>query len=216
VGELISHPGICKMESFESIKYQVTDKDEMRVNDIVRKSEGNIEKEKTLARVMSDKIGRLDKAIARFFVAKQIGKKHIAEIFLAKAEVLDTLGMYEKDYQKAKIDLIKGVIMNNKEIEDFFCRGHFNVTTPDGNKDDYDNAIPDYYAKLNSYGECIESNGSEPEFISYNNGIITVEFFVHEREYEKGMRWEEKCFITKGHIDNNTYVVDNFEEKEIK
>ncbi len=84
------------MFTFNEYRYQVTDKDMKRVGDIITKSKRDIDKEKSLSQVQANRIERLDKAIARFYVAEKLGKHEIAQIFLSRAEELDTKGIYKR------------------------------------------------------------------------------------------------------------------------
>lgn len=91
-------------------------------------------------------------------------------------------------------------ITNQEEIRRYFNSGHFDVLTIDEVMGDYDNTIGDYYARLNNLGECIDSNGSEARLIGIgNDGLVSIDFFVYEREYERAS-WEEKRFVTKGRL----------------
>ena len=105
----------------------------------------------------------------------------------------------------------KITITDRNEIEKYFHSGHFGVLTPDNNLDDYDNAIGDYYAKLNDLGECIDSNGSEASLENIaEDGSISVDFFVYDREYERGS-WEEKHFKTTGKLILDKAIYDGEE-----
>lgn len=91
-------------------------------------------------------------------------------------------------------------ITNRKTIEDFFGHGHFDVRMPDGREDDYDTAVPDYYAVQKHLGECIDSNGSE-SFVNQirDDGTAIVDFLVYEREYERG-KWDQKNLRATGKL----------------
>ena len=91
-------------------------------------------------------------------------------------------------------------IIDKKTIEDFFRHGHFDVLMPDGLEDDYDLAVPDYYASQKKLGECIDSNGSEP-FVNQimDDGTAIIDFLVYDREYENGS-WDQKNLRATGKL----------------
>lgn len=98
------------------------------------------------------------------------------------------------------IKMARKTITNKAEIEEYFCRGHFDVLMPDEAMDDYDNAIGDYFARQKGLGECLNSNGSEASLKSIgDDGLVRVTFNVYEREYERGS-WDEKCFEARGNL----------------
>jgi hypothetical protein len=119
------------------------------------------------------------------------------------------------------------VIIDKNEIEGFFRQGHFDVLMPGGilkkDEDDYDIAIGDYFARINNLGENLDSNGSEAHLKNIeDDGIISVVFFVYDREYERGS-WEEKKFITTGKLildeqfyngEVPLYAVEQFKEED--
>jgi hypothetical protein len=56
-------------------------KDQMRVNDIVRKAGGDRNKEILLAQTQANRITHSDKAYSRSTVASMLGHPHIAQVF---------------------------------------------------------------------------------------------------------------------------------------
>tara|TARA_Y100000310_G_scaffold276920_1_gene294420 strand:+ start:3132 stop:3491 length:360 start_codon:yes stop_codon:yes gene_type:complete len=108
-------------------------------------------------------------------------------------------------------------ITDRKTIEDFFNDGHFDVHMPDGQEEDYDIAIPDYYAAQKGLGECMDSNGSE-SFVNQimDDGTAIVDFLVYEREYEQG-EWDQKNLRATGKLvekeeDWLVYHINRLEE----
>lgn len=100
-------------------------------------------------------------------------------------------------------------------INDFFDQGEFLVEMPDGVIDDYDNAIPDYYANLENLGECIDSNGSECSLYNADGDKVIADFIIYDREFDYGS-WEEKSFRATGKImhfeDDFLYKIDKLDE----
>jgi hypothetical protein len=83
-------------------------------------------------------------------------------------------------------------------IDEFFLRGHFDVCLPNGQVDEYDNAIPDYYASQHDLGELIDTNGSEASVKEVqDDGTVLVDFFVYEREFARE-KWDQKNFRATG------------------
>lgn len=78
------------------------DKNYMRVHDIMRKSDGDIEKAKKLAQLQADKISIDNKAISRYRVAKHEGFEEIAEIFMHRAYALGQVDT--QTYREWQID----------------------------------------------------------------------------------------------------------------
>ena len=78
------------------------EKHKKRVNDIILKSKGDIEKEKKLALNMANKIVYVDKAYGRYLVAEELQNPHLGKIFLARFKEL-TYTIH--DWRKEKIDL---------------------------------------------------------------------------------------------------------------
>ena len=117
--------------------------------------------------------------------------------------------------------MTKRIVSDIEEIKRYFNRGHFAILTPDNQLDDYDNAIGDYYSRLNDFGECLDSNGSEASIEEIaEDGTVIVNFSVYDREYEK-ISWEEKEFKTRGKLvldsqiyggEEPIYYVEHFEE----
>ena len=91
-------------------------------------------------------------------------------------------------------------IADRKTIEDFFRHGHFDVCMPDWQEDDFDNAVPDYYATQKEFGEPIGSDGSE-HFINQimDDGTAIVDFLIYGREYERGA-WDQKNLRATGKL----------------
>jgi hypothetical protein len=69
-------------------------------------------------------------------------------------------------------------------------KGHFLVTTPDGETEDFDVALPGYFTRATKGEgwECIDSNGSEVVPDSCVCTITGATFVLHvdDREYERG------------------------------
>lgn len=105
--------------------------------------------------------------------------------------------------------------------------GHFMVETPDGERDDFDTVIPDYWVK-SKFGKdfsCNDSNGSDPWRYHIVDDKVFFALDVCDREYEnskcKIIRWENKilvCGVKELHKSENgiVIVVDSVEEKKIK
>jgi len=70
----------------------VTSKDTMRIQDIVRKSEGNAYKAKALALTMCKLIKDRFKALRRARAAEREGQKDLADIFFKRATELGAMG----------------------------------------------------------------------------------------------------------------------------
>lgn len=111
-------------------------------------------------------------------------------------------------------------ITDRETIEGCLERGHFDVLMPDGTLDDYDNAVPSYYAKTQGLGECVDTNGSET-FIKNiaEDGTVIVDFIVYDREFENGHSWKEKTFRACGKVfyketDWPVYRVEKLEVQE--
>lgn len=78
------------------------DKNYMRVHDIMRKADGDIEKAKKLAQTQADRISVDNKAISRYRVAKHEGFDEIAEIFMHRAYSLGQVDT--QTYREWQID----------------------------------------------------------------------------------------------------------------
>ena len=75
-----------------------------RVQDIIIKSAGDKEKEKSLSRVQANRMTDEYKAINRAFAAKSIGNEDIFEIFFRRAFELGSVGKQEyRDYVLSKL-----------------------------------------------------------------------------------------------------------------
>jgi hypothetical protein len=102
-------------------------------------------------------------------------------------------------------------------IEEFFSHGHFDVEMPDGSLEDYDTAVPDFYAKTLGYGECLDSNGSEAELYEITPTQVVVDFLIADRAYEKAI-WVIKNIRAYGDLVNEfvsgelIYRIDRIEE----
>lgn len=108
------------------------------------------------------------------------------------------------------------LVKKKEDIEEFFGHDHFSIRLPDGTEGDYNNALTDYYSKLDNLGECLDSNGSEAELINVSRELtVTVNFSIYDREYEKGY-WTERNVQATGKVnfedpDNPVYVIDKIE-----
>ena len=78
------------------------DKNYMRVNDIMKKANGDIEKAKKLAQTQADRISVDNKAISRYRVAKHEGFDEIAEVFMHRAYTLGEVDT--QTYREWQID----------------------------------------------------------------------------------------------------------------
>jgi hypothetical protein len=81
---------------------KITEKDRKRIDDIISKSAGDIEKQKKLALQMCNLITTEQKALGRYLVAKEYKIDHLAEIFLERAKELGITGAQE--WRKYVID----------------------------------------------------------------------------------------------------------------
>jgi hypothetical protein len=72
----------------------------MRVENIIKKAKGDIEKEKSLARSMAKKIVYVDKAYGRYLVAEELQNPHLGKIFMSRFKEL-TYTVH--DWRKEKI-----------------------------------------------------------------------------------------------------------------
>jgi len=76
------------------------DKNYMRVHDIMRKANGDIDKAIALAKTQASRISVDNKAISRFRVAEHEGFKEIAEVFMRRAFELGQVDtMTYREYQ---------------------------------------------------------------------------------------------------------------------
>ena len=73
-----------------------------RVEDIVTKSAGDLEKKKSLSRTQANRITDEWKAINRAMVAKEMKEEDIFEIFFERAHTLGTVS--KQDYRQYKLD----------------------------------------------------------------------------------------------------------------
>lgn len=78
------------------------DKNYMRVHDIMKKANGDIEKAKKLAQTQADRISVDNKAISRYRVAKHEGFDEIAEVFMHRAYKLGQVDT--QTYREWQID----------------------------------------------------------------------------------------------------------------
>ena len=67
---------------------EVTSKDDMRINDIIRKSGGDSAKAEALARTMASRITDYYKAIRRASAAQSAGRSDLAQIFKDRSKEL--------------------------------------------------------------------------------------------------------------------------------
>lgn len=72
------------IDGVSGIKKIDYDKHLMRVNDIIKKSNGDKAKQLQLTKLMADKITTVDKAYGRYLVAEAQGYIEMSEIFLNK------------------------------------------------------------------------------------------------------------------------------------
>jgi hypothetical protein len=79
----------------EKSPIEVTSKDDMRINDIIRKAGGDKSKAEALARTMASRITDYYKAIRRASAAQSAGRSDLAQIFIDRSMQL-TEGEVEK------------------------------------------------------------------------------------------------------------------------
>jgi hypothetical protein len=72
----------------------------LRVENIIKKAKGDVEKEKSSARSMAKKIVTIDKAYGRYLVSEELDAPHLGRIFLSRFKEL-TYTVH--DYRKEKI-----------------------------------------------------------------------------------------------------------------
>jgi hypothetical protein len=70
----------------EKNPFEVTSKDDMRINDIIRKSAGDNTKAHALARTMASRITDHYKAVRRAKAAQSAGRSDLAQIFNDRAK----------------------------------------------------------------------------------------------------------------------------------
>ena len=74
-----------------------------RINGIIKNAEGDLDKEKSLARTMANRIEDVDKCLSRSLVCDDLGKPELARIFLNRyKEMTETI----QDIRKERIDSI--------------------------------------------------------------------------------------------------------------
>jgi len=80
--------------------------------------------------------------------------------------------------------------------------GHFCVKAPDGEIDDYDMSVPDYWVKQEfgpEYTECVDSNGSDCDGFYNLNGVIKFDVLIDQREYQnedgETVSWEDRDLV---------------------
>ncbi len=87
----------------------------MRVDNIINKAKGDVEKEKSLARSMAKKIVTVDKAYGRYLVAEELQNPHLGKIFLSRFKEL-TYTVH--DWRKEKIAAFLKEVSDNEAITD--------------------------------------------------------------------------------------------------
>ena len=89
---------------------------ELRIENIIIKAKGDIDKEKSLARSMAKKIITVDKAYGRYLVSEELNLPHLGKIFLSRFKEL-TYTIY--DWRKEKIDnFLKEINDNEVDIQE--------------------------------------------------------------------------------------------------
>ncbi len=86
---------------------EVTSKDDMRINDIIRKSGGDSAKAEALARTMASRITDYYKAIRRASAAQSAGRSDLAQIFKDRSRQLNEGINDEKIVKKLNEEAIK-------------------------------------------------------------------------------------------------------------
>lgn len=82
------------------------EKNFQRVRDIVKKSDGDIEKQNQLARTQANKITNEAKAVNRAIAAKELGYENICDVFFRRAYELGAVGKKEfRNYQLEKLGI---------------------------------------------------------------------------------------------------------------
>jgi hypothetical protein len=82
------------------------EKNYKRVSDIVDKSNGDEEKENSLARTQANKITDEKKCINRAMAAKEMGHENIFEVFFKRAHELGSVSTQDyREYRLSKLDL---------------------------------------------------------------------------------------------------------------
>ena len=76
------------MKNFKNYCSIVTSKDEQRIDDIIRKANGDENKAEQLARTMAQAINNPNKALARAMAAENINYHYLAQIFYSRANEL--------------------------------------------------------------------------------------------------------------------------------
>lgn len=87
----------------------------MRVENIIKKAKGDVEKEKTLARSMAKKIVYVDKAYGRYLVAEELQNPHLGKIFLSRFKEL-TYTVH--DWRKEKIAAFLKECSESEEVNE--------------------------------------------------------------------------------------------------
>lgn len=84
----------------------------MRVENIIKKAKGDVEKEKNAARSMAKKIVTIDKAYGRYLVSEELNAPHLGKIFLSRFKEL-TYTVH--DWRKEKIAAFLKEVAENEE-----------------------------------------------------------------------------------------------------
>ena len=101
---------------------EVTSKDDMRINDIIRKSGGDSSKAEALARTMASRITDYYKAVRRASAAQSAGRSDLAQIFRDRSKELneELNEGRRKDVDNMTTDEIEGELDNLRlEVQHF-------------------------------------------------------------------------------------------------
>jgi len=115
-------------KKLEGKKEKATEKDLMRVKDIVTKAKGDKDKEVQLAMAMAKSISTYSKATGRRDAALELDLPHIAKVFDDKAKEMNESKVsmkYVKLYETFHDDKTEGAL--NQEREDLIKRGEFKI-----------------------------------------------------------------------------------------
>ena len=82
-------------------------KNYQRVRDIVSKSDGDVDRKRSLARVQANRITDEKKAINRAMAARESGEEDIFDVFFRRAYELGEVGKREyREYQLSKLGIV--------------------------------------------------------------------------------------------------------------
>lgn len=102
-----------------------------------------------------------------------------------------------------KQSVLSNVLLNKETIWDnYLYQGHPEINIPGFDSYDADVILSDFMDKVEDWGSCIESNGSEfdTEYTVNEDGLVAIKYLSYGLEFEDKGAFDEIHFLLTGYI----------------